>query len=492
MTVVLRTRGDIDLGAVSRVAWEGENVALDAEAVTRMEEARRHFLALLDDPETTIYGVTSGYGERAGIRLTEEERKLHAALPPRHTASFGEPLPERVARAIVLARLANFLEGHAAVRPIIAEAVVDLLASPLPPVPVHGNGGAGEIIPLSHLFAQIGERVPLEEKDALALINGSPCAAALVADGALAARNRVRLAHDVFALSVEAYRAPLEAYGAELDELWGDPHETAALQGLRGLLAGAATDRRPYQAPVSYRILPRVLGQAHRALAGAEHAAETSLRSVSDNPVFIPPRDGAPPRAFSTGGYHNGQAYPALDALAAAWADLCVVVERHVEALLDDPSGLARARTDAGASDAYVGLLLMVQVGYSEEARGAAQRTLLPRGGFPQNDVASPTFLAWDKERRAGECLDVSLALLAATASQALFARGDEVAPPLAGFLDHVRSVFPPVEGLRALGEDCERLARVFGDRVLAGHPYGTGSRFPTERTIGSRTSPAR
>ncbi|TIX68225.1 MAG: histidine ammonia-lyase, partial [Mesorhizobium sp.] len=68
-------------------------------------------------------------------------------------------------------------------------------------------------------------------------------------------------------------RAPLEHYDPALDALWGDEHEATALRGLREFLAGAGTGRRNYQAPVSYRIVPRILGQAHRALASAERAA---------------------------------------------------------------------------------------------------------------------------------------------------------------------------------------------------------------------------
>src|SRR5262249_21356795 len=169
-----------------------------------------------------------------------------------------------------------------------------------------GKGGAGEILALYPLFAELASRFDLEVKERGSLINGSPGAAALIADAALAARRRVGLAHQVFALSIEAFRAPLEHYHAALETLWGDAHEAAAPQGLRRGLAGAGDGRRNYQAPVSYRILPRVLGHAHRALAGAEHAAAISLSAASDNPVYVPPDAGHPyGRCLSTGGYHN-------------------------------------------------------------------------------------------------------------------------------------------------------------------------------------------
>lgn len=464
MTVVLSTRDDIDLEAVRRVAWAGEDVRISPEALDRIDKVRRSFLELLDsDPELVVYGVTSGYGEHASKRLTPEERKAQAARPPRAGASFGEPLPVRVVRAIVLARLANFLEGHAAVRVQLAEAVAAMLnGQELPTVPRRGNGGAGEVVALGHLFTDLAERIGTEEKESLALINGSPCGAALVADAALAARNRLRLAHDVFALSAEAMLAPSEAYSKELEELWGDPYEAAALGTVRTLLAGGATERRPYQAPVSYRILPRVLGAALRALAAAEAAAETSLRSVSDNPVYIPP-DGDHPlgRVWSTGGYHNAHAPAALDGLAATWADLCQLAERHTERMVAEGL-LARP-----GSEGYVGVLLMVIVGYAEEARYAAQPSVLPRGGYPQNDVVAPSFLAWHKESVAGSCLEASLAILAAIASQALFVEDRPAPPALAPFLAKVRELFPPVDLARNLGPDGERLSDAFSESVF-------------------------
>jgi histidine ammonia-lyase len=465
MTVTLTTRSDITLEAVRRVAWRGENVRVAPEALERIAKCRRTFMKLIDsDPDLMVYGVTSGYGESASRRLTPEERKAQAARPPRAGASFGEPLPERIVRAIVLARLANFLEGHAAVRPELAQAVAAMLdGEPLPPVPRRGNGGAGEILALGHLFADLGERVGTEEKESLALINGSPCAAALVADATLAARNRLRLAHQVFGVSTEAILAPLEAYAPELEELWDDEYETAALKEMRALLEGGETERRPYQSPVSYRILPRVLGQMHRTLDAAERAAETSLRSVSDNPVYIPPdREHPLGRVRSTGGYHNGQAPPALDGLSSTWADLCQLAERHTERIVNE--GLL---TRPG-SEGYVGVLLMVIVGYAEEARLAAQPTILPRGGYPQNDVVAPVFLAWQKESVAGSCLDACLAILAAVSSQALYASDRAAPPPLESFLAEIRQSFPPVDESRTLGPDAERLAAAFGKRVFS------------------------
>ena len=119
--------------------------------------------------------------------------------------SFGEPLPDRVVRAIVSARLANMLDGHAA-RARSARPGRGRRCSTdpeLPTVPAQGNGGAGEILALGSLFFGLSARIALTPKERMALINGSPCAAALVADVALAGRGRLELAESAFALAAE-------------------------------------------------------------------------------------------------------------------------------------------------------------------------------------------------------------------------------------------------------------------------------------------------
>src|SRR6266487_1603050 len=163
MAVTLSSRSEITLELFERVAWRDEGVMVAAKAVERVEAARAAFLRLLERPGVTVYGVTSGYGDRAALRLSAEERRLHAA--------------------------------HAAVSGRLLEAVAAMLdpgRGPLPAVPLQGNGGSGEILALGHLFAPLLETGDLGEKEGLALINGSPCAAALIADSALAARARDR------------------------------------------------------------------------------------------------------------------------------------------------------------------------------------------------------------------------------------------------------------------------------------------------------------
>jgi histidine ammonia-lyase len=467
--LVLADRFDITLDSVLRVAWRGERAALDEPARRRMDDCAAAFEALVRervraDPRALIYGVTSAPGDAAGSALDADAQ---ARRPTRlwTAMSFGEPLPERVTRAIALARLANFLGGHAAVRARVADAVVSMLNDgPLPAVPSQSNGGSGEILPLGTLFHDLSGRLELSPKERMALINGSPCAAALIADVALAGRARLAVAERVFALVAAITGAPREHYAPDLERLWGDEHETAALRSLRALLDGPAPTEQEHQAAVSLRILPRVLGAARRAQAQAERAAEVSLSSVTDNPVFLPPDGGRPGRTggpgrpggevHSTGGYHNAQAAPALDGLAVAHADLCQLAERLGDHLFLHPATAALV----GGDEWSVKPLHMAVNGWAEEARATVGPTLLSLGAFGQNDVPELAFLAWSKATAVARCLDGALAGLAVLASQALHRGGGAVPGPMRALVDDVRAIVPPVDEPRPLGADCQRL----------------------------------
>ena len=476
MTILIARRSDLTLENARRVAWHREDVELGSEALAAMEAGRERLVRILEhDPDVTIYGVTTGAGQLARHKIRPEDRRSHARMAPTGAAaSWGDPLPDRVVRLIVLARLGNFIEGHAAVSPEIAQGVAAMLGEEtMPVVPARGQGGAGEILSLSHLFAPLVESVEAEVKDVMCLVNGSPAATGLITDAALTGEARLDLAARVFALSFEAFNAPLSHLAAALEGYWNNTCDAWALRTMRTLIDGGhGGDRRTYQAPVSYRIAPRMLGQARRAVDLVRDVAGESLQAVTDNPVWIDERDDDNPfgQFVSTGGYHNPHAVLAMDALTAATANLCVLAERHGAKLLDGrvsllPDQLIEPDQEGGIRRGYMGCLPMAQTGYEEEARYHAQATVLPgseSGGFGQNDVASPVFLAWTKLQRASECLDLALASLAPIAVRALDITSRPIPEPLAGLEEIVRNVFPNPEERRAFGPLVADIAAAF------------------------------
>jgi histidine ammonia-lyase len=453
MTVLVNTRNDFTLANFRRVSYGGEPVRVGAQA-------RR------------VMTAGAGQGPAVGPPGGEAVGRAPRAVPG---AGFGGGfLDPAVVRGILFARLASLVSGHAGVRPSVADRVAALLDGPMPQVPLDGQTGTGEVLPMACVLAGL-RRDDLDKGEEEALLGGAPCSAALAADAAIRARYRLAHAEGICALSIEAFRAPLGAYDEALDDLWGDPHETAALRGLRRYLHGAGTaERRFHQAPVSYRIIPRVLGQVHRAVAAIEKAATVSLRSVTSDVVHVADEAGRRAgRAVRSGGYHNGMAYPALNALSAAWADLALIAERQVTALnTAETSGLPVNLVPPGAPGNGTYAYGWAANGYVEEARAAATPALLPAvAEDPHADVLSPTFSAYRRECRAAECLDGVLAILAVVSSQALFVTGRNPPQPLRPVLFFVRSVFPPIDGIgeRDLSADGGRLQQALGAAARSG-----------------------
>lgn len=457
MTVTLGRRADICLESFERVAWEGEGVEVVPGALALVARRRDELLEFVAaHPERKFYGVNVHAGEGSDRLLSPAEQRdydrgLHAGT------SFGEPLPRRVVRGIAFARLANFIEGHSGVSAGLVEYVAGMLdGRPLPPVPRYGNGGAGEIQALGWLFAGAADEVPLGVKEGMALINGAPCATALLADACLSAESMIGVFEQVACLAAAALGVPLATYDARLDVLWGDPFQAQALAEIRAALAGADTvaELEHPQPPVSFRILPRVLGNARRVLAAARDAADIALPAVSDNPVFLGDD------IVSNGGFHNAAAPACIDSLTFSLADFAQLIQHMVQRLQTSPQALP------GLDSLALGTMQMVAGGYAEEARAAAVPSLLPLSGYGQTDVPAPSFFAFNRYERVRGFLVGSLTCLAALAAQALALPGRTVPPALEPLAREVLAVVPPIAERRTLGPELARLADVLNPEI--------------------------
>ena len=203
--------------------------------------------------------------------------------------------------------------------------------------------------------------------------------------------------------------------------------------------------------------MPKMLGRLRRDIAAALSVATTSLAQVSDNPTYFPPDDTHPNgHILSTGGYHNAAAWPALNALAMAYADLVTLCDRMVARLLDGAtSGLPDQLSDGSAHPALLwyprlcrrGLWRGSAAGGTGGADAGSES-----GGFVQNDLAVPTNIAWDGQETAGRMLDYALASVALVASQALHVTNRRRRPPRRRTSRRSGLAAPPLTTIAPLG----------------------------------------
>src|SRR5205823_109524 len=101
----------------------------------------------------TIYGVNTGFGKLAHVRIKPDQaRDLQLNLIRSHASGVGEPLPVDAVRAMMLLRANVLLRGTSGVRAILPELIVGMLNAQLHPrVPSQGSVGAsGDLAPLAY------------------------------------------------------------------------------------------------------------------------------------------------------------------------------------------------------------------------------------------------------------------------------------------------------------------------------------------------------
>lgn len=467
MAVAIGGRRDFSLSNYERVAWQGEAVVLEPECWRQVDSGREAFLRFVDAHcHEPIYGVTTGFGDLAKKVLDSEERERQAHWPGHHRSiGVGEPYPERVVRGMIFARLANFVDGRGGVSRSLVTDVAAMLEEQhvLPVVRMRGQQSSGEVNTLLELFAHLlGEGREL--KDANSLTNGSPCASALLADSALRARRLLALAVKVMALVILAGGGPLAPYDVALCDVWADEYDCEALREVSSVLEGASThEGSASQPPVSWRIIPRVLGAAFRSVDSLEHVAAASLASNTDNPVYDASASGDQSlgRVLPTGGFHNGQACPALNGVARCWADLATLTGRFVAVL--------GRRALAVEHELSLYALTGFHAYSARRARDAALPTLLlTEDTFSdQSDVMSPVPYAYEKETEGSDALVACLAATAASASQGLWYREIELTGVLGDLLDEVRARSVPGDVLRSQGEETQALISYLTSQIM-------------------------
>jgi histidine ammonia-lyase len=136
-----------DVVAVAR----GERVALAPQAAARIDAARGVVRAKAEAGEV-VYGVTTGFGSLADVRIERERTvELQHAILRSHATAVGRPLSHDEARAMLLLRAHVLALGHSGVRREIVERMVEMLNLDLVPVvPERGSlGASGDLAPRS-------------------------------------------------------------------------------------------------------------------------------------------------------------------------------------------------------------------------------------------------------------------------------------------------------------------------------------------------------
>ncbi len=158
----------LTLEQLAAVARAHEKVSLDEAARARVLASRAVIEQILAE-ERTVYGVNTGFGKLADVRISSDHiKELQVNLLRSHSCGVGEPLSEAETRAMLCLRANVLAKGYSGVRPIVIETLIAMLNRGVHPViPARGSVGAsGDLAPLAHLAAvAIGEGEAVYENE---------------------------------------------------------------------------------------------------------------------------------------------------------------------------------------------------------------------------------------------------------------------------------------------------------------------------------------
>src|SRR5271154_1556305 len=154
------TGNDLTFAQLYDVALHGAKVSLAPDAIERMK-ASRAIVERVVTSGATAYGINTGFGKLASVRIsTEQVKQLQVNLVRSHVCGVGAPLSESESRAMMLLRANALAKGLSGVRPVVVETLCAMLNARVHPlIPSQGSVGAsGDLAPLAHLAqVAIGE-----------------------------------------------------------------------------------------------------------------------------------------------------------------------------------------------------------------------------------------------------------------------------------------------------------------------------------------------
>lgn len=471
-----------DLGPAEILACAGGAAPkLSEELLAGLERRRAEVLRALvgDQP---VYGVTTGMGALAGVRLDAAEQADQSRRLLVGRAVGGPPWLSRIeARAVVAVRLRTFLSGDAGVSAELCAWLATLLEEDLSPaVPRTPSGSAGEIIPLAHAWGHLagvgrmldgtgdvieapallaGHRPPeLGPKEGVALLQGVPVATALAVLRAGEARVLLRQWTVVAAAEVALVGASRDPYRAETAR--GDDVLARVLHEFRDLLGEEPGAPAHLQAPTSFRVVGPALAHLARSVATLEEAVDRALAGVTDSPVLLD--DGTGGRFVGTSGFYGLELSAACDGVRAALLHAAEVGTARLHRLLEHAfTGLpAQLSADPGPQAGLVAVHKRA-VGVVHAQTPAAFTTVgTHETSHGQEDVQSYAQEAAERLRDAVVAARevVACELLAVHQAHALTPGRPAGAAELADALARVGELVPRTTGDRAWGEDLEAL----------------------------------
>ncbi len=361
MQVLKLTGSSLTLENIDEVARHFRFVELSEKAVKNVLRSRA-VVDKLSATKESYYGLNTGFGDLCDVKIPKKDvKKLQLNLIRSHSVGVGDLLSEEVVRAMMVIRVNTLVQGNSGVRLETVKLLVEFLNRGVHPcVPSQGSVGAsGDLAPLAHMsLALIGEgevfykgkkmksadvlrklkmkHLELEEKEGLALINGTSMMCAFGTLALLDSEALVKMADIAGAMSLEALKGTDAFLREEIHKMRPHRGQITSASNMRKLIKGSGIlaqyrDDGKIQDAYSMRCIPQVHGASRDAFSYVRGVLEVEVNSVTDNPLVLPESE----EIVSGGNFHGQPVALALDFLAIAIAEVADIAESRVSRLIN-------------------------------------------------------------------------------------------------------------------------------------------------------------
>ena len=361
MTEIILRPGAAPLGDW-RLIYRGAGAKLAASCWPGIDASAAAVARIVAKGEP-IYGVNTGFGKLASVRIAQADLAiLQRNIVLSHAAGVGEAIPLPIVRLMMALKMASLAQGASGIRCATLaclQAMLERGATPV--VPAQGSVGAsGDLAPLAHLaaamigvgdvlvenqllpardaLAKVGlAPLALGPKEGLALLNGTQFSTAHALAALFEAERLFQSALLSGALATDAARGSDAPFDPRIHRLRGHRGQIETAAALRALMSGSAirashlTGDERVQDPYCLRCQPQVMGAALDVLRQAAATLGQEANGVTDNPLIFT----EPDEALSGGNFHAEPVAFAADMIALTVCEIGSLAERRIAMLVD-------------------------------------------------------------------------------------------------------------------------------------------------------------
>jgi len=356
---------NITVREIYNIIENNNSLSLSRVVISKVNKSRLYLEKKISESNTPFYGVNTGFGDLHNIQIKNDDlATLQSNLIKSHACGTGKKVDSKIVRIMILLKIISLCKGYSGVRlktinrliffynnnicPVVYQygslgASGDLSPLSHMSLPLIGEGELefkGEIIKASQIFSIFSlEKLKLESKEGLALINGTQFMLSSLLNSLFDSYRLSYMADRISSISLDAYNCDISPFDELISKI--RPHKgqvDVSFRILDFIKGGDILTRIKYevQDPYSFRCIPQVHGATLDTINYCKKVIETEINSATDNPLIFSDED----KIISGGNFHGQPLALVIDFLKISISELGNISERRTFNLMSGKRNL--------------------------------------------------------------------------------------------------------------------------------------------------------